>query len=161
MAGAEAPPMMTTNRKRIAIIAIAIILAALAIFLTTRTASKEIEVAADPKTVDHELIHRRETWISALEWCESRGFKEAINPKDRDGTPSYYSWQFKPDTFRYYGLKYGLIPESVSDAEVKASMKNYELTREIVRHMIDDPKVVWLQEFPDCISKKVGLPPIR
>lgn len=105
--------------------------------------------------------HRRETWLSALEWCESKGFNEAINPQDRDGTPSYYAYQFKPETFLLYGIKYFLIPSSTTKIELKELMKNYKLMRNIVRHMIDDKSVDWYQQFPDCVRLKVGLPPVK
>lgn len=36
------------------------------------------------------IDHRLETWLSALEWCESQGVGTAINPEDLDGTPSYF-----------------------------------------------------------------------
>lgn len=95
------------------------------------------------------LTHPQEVWVSVLEWCESRGVKTAINPMDRDGTPSYYSFQFKPATFEYYREKYGLPEADISD---------YNTQKEIVRRMIGDPDVQWNQEFPDCVRKH-GLPP--
>lgn len=101
--------------------------------------------------------HRQEIWIAVLEWCESGGKAAAINPKDRDNTPSYYWFQFKPETFEKYLLKYELaLPTST--IRVMELMKDYELTREIVRRMIGDKDVNWAQEFPDCVPK-IGKPP--
>ena len=107
-----------------------------------------------------EIEHRRETWISALEWCESRGKNSALNPEDRDGTPSYSNFQWKPSTFLYFGKQYGLIATSTSLAEVPELLKNYELQRDIVRHMVPDKTVNWYNQFPDCVKTKVGLPPV-
>lgn len=105
------------------------------------------------------INHRLETWISALEWCESGGIPEAINPKDKDGTPSYYSFQWKPATFKMYAERYQLIEKDLPAAIVSARMKDYQLQKEIIRRMVDDSKVKWENEFPTCITKKVGLPP--
>ncbi len=102
--------------------------------------------------------HEQETWIGVLEWCESRGKGiAAVNPKDRDGTPSYYFFQFKPETFEGYLLKYQLALPTSSE-RVMELMENYELTREVVRRMIGDKDVDWYQEFPDCVLR-LGEPP--
>ncbi len=94
------------------------------------------------------LTHRQELWLYVLEWCESRGNNDAINPKDKDGTPSYYAFQFKPATFRYYSKKYS----------IQGELKDYNSQRAIVSQMIYDPDVVWIQEFPDCVLR-FGRPP--
>lgn len=104
------------------------------------------------------LTHEQEVWLYALEWCESRGVKTAVNPEDRDGTPSFYSFQFKPATFLNYGIKYGVIAATTSPTELSELLKSYEAQREIVTHMISDKSVNWHQQFPDCVRKN-GLPP--
>lgn len=103
--------------------------------------------------------HRLETWLSALEWCESQGVGTAINPEDLDGTPSYFWYQFKPSTFVGFGKQYGLIASSTTAASaLENEMKDYELTREIVRRMARDPGVNMWNQFPWCM-KKLGPPP--
>ena len=104
------------------------------------------------------LTHEQEVWLYALEWCESRGVKTAINPQDNDGTPSYYSFQFKPDTFTNYGIKYGLIESTTSPETLRERLKSYKDQRDIVTHMIHDKSVNWHQQFPDCVRRN-GLPP--
>lgn len=104
------------------------------------------------------LTHEQEVWLYTLEWCESRGIKTAVNPEDRDGTPSYYSFQFKPATFLNYGIKYGIIPATTSPAELKEKLKSYDDQRAIVTQMILDKSVDWYQQFPDCVRKN-GVPP--
>jgi len=105
------------------------------------------------------LSHRQETWRAALEWCESRGDPGAVNPKDRDGTPSYYSFQFKPSTFKSFGERYGIIEKGLEIQEIKERMKDYQITLKIVEAMILDQKNInWENEFPGCV-KKLGRPP--
>jgi len=107
----------------------------------------------------YQTNHQQEVWISILEWCESEGRGvEAINPKDKDGTPSYYHFQWKPSTFKYYALKYELLPNDLEYEDYFNWMSDYDLQREIVRRMIGDSDVVWKQEFPVC-SKRLRLPP--
>lgn len=162
-----------TNHRKLATFATLAIIAAAVVPLNYWSFKYAVRLVSSPSPVVEkpieetrpliapELLHRRETWLSALEWCESRGRNDAINPEDKDGTASYYSYQFKPKTFRHYGVKYELIPTSTTDAEIMKLMQNYDLMRDIVRHMIDDPAVKWEGEFPDCVLRKVGRPPIK
>lgn len=106
-----------------------------------------------------DLEHRQETWISALEWCESRGRNDALNKVDRDGTPSYSNFQWKPGTLLYYGKMYKYIATTTSITSIPELLKDYELQRNVVRSMVKDPGINWYQQFPDCVKLKVGLPP--
>lgn len=115
-----------------------------------------VEIPAEPR---EELTHAQEIWISALEWCESQGHPEAINEMDRDGTPSYYSYQFKPATFRGFGELYGVIAKGHTDEEIMTLMKETALQRQIVRDMIKDNTVDLRTQFPGCI-RKIGMPPV-
>lgn len=107
------------------------------------------------------LSHQQEVYLYALEWCESKGVQTAVNPKDRDGTPSYYSFQFKPGTFKWLVVKYGILNKEDVDTleKVKNNMANYELQKLIVKHMLFDSTIKWENQFPDCVNKKVGRPP--
>jgi len=91
---------------------------------------------------------KQEEWIKKLEICESSGNPKAINPKDRDGTPSYGSFQFKPSTFDMYSKRYGTL----------GKLMDRKSQYEIVVRMMDDPAVRWQNEFPDCV-RKLGTPP--
>lgn len=90
----------------------------------------------------------RDIWLGKLVKCESGGRPEAINPKDRDNTPSYGLLQFKPTTFDMYKKRYN----------IEGFMMDPQAQIKIVRRMMDDPKVIWKNEFPDCVSK-LGYPP--
>ena len=117
------------------------------------------QVAKIPKR--YVPTHAQNVWLHALEWCESRGKQSAVNPEDRDGTPSYYSFQFKPSTFKAYALRYELLELSELDTEeeLMAQMSVYENQKAIVTEMLNDQKVRWNNEFPDCTMRKVGMPP--
>lgn len=135
----------------------------LILILTARTAtsttkvSEPEEIKLPPKPV---LTHQQEVWRSALEWCESRGVKEAINPKDKDSTPSYYSWQFKPSTFKNLGILYGVLPKETTNEQIPELLKDYQLQKDIVGFMITDKGTKWEQQFPDCVKRKIGRPPV-
>jgi len=139
---------------------LAISLIVVAAIIITKPKVITIEAEKEIATIKfNQLSHRQEVWMYALEWCESRGNIEAINPKDKDGTPSYYSWQFKPGTFKGYGEKYGVIPKGLSSQEIMIKIKDYELQKQIVSFMIKDPSVKWANEFPDCVLRKIGMTP--
>lgn len=141
-----------------------ILIAAVTAFLTTILAVP-LKISGSASDVSREttqapLDHKLETWLSALEWCESQGVGTAVNEVDLDGTPSYFWYQFKPGTFVAFGKQYGLLASSTTAASVlEKEMKDYELTREIVRRMARDPQVNLRKQFPDCINRKIGLPP--
>jgi hypothetical protein len=106
-----------------------------------------------------ELPHRQEVWIHALEWCESNA-TDAINPKDKDSTPSYYYWQFKPATFKAEAEKYGIIKKGLTNAEIMVAIKDYENQHLTINAMVRDGEHQnWEQLFPACV-KKLGRPPL-
>ena len=117
-----------------------------------------VEVVEETPVSAYDLLpHDQQVWISALEWCESKGNHGAINPKDVDNTPSYYSFQFKPSTFKYYGEKYGVIEKGLSQNELLESLKSHYLQREIVSFMLSDKTVKMNKQFPACV-RSLGLP---
>lgn len=102
-----------------------------------------------PKVVAPKLqTPAREAWLAKLELCESGGRPGAINPKDRDNTPSYGLLQFKPSTFAMFAKAY----------RIDGELMDPDAQRAIVRRMMDDPSIRWSTQFPDCV-KKLGLPP--
>lgn len=155
---------MKTHIKRALVQATIVILTAIILSLATaRVLEGRAIPVAEAEPVKVEIItHRQKVWLGALEWCESQGHGDAINKVDKDGTPSYYWLQFKPGTFRGYGEKYLLIEKGKSDEEIMELMKNYELTIDIMEHMIADPEITakqWRYSlFPGCTAK-LGTPP--
>lgn len=129
-------------------------------FIVTKTVeSKKAEPVPEPAPL---LTHEQMVWVHALQWCESHGDGEAINKVDKDGTPSYYWYQFKPGTFKGYGEKYLLIETGKSNEEIMELMQNYELTYSIMERMVADPTITakqWRYSlFPGCTAK-LGTPP--
>ena len=95
------------------------------------------------------LSHPQQAWLGALEWCESRGKPEAINPQDRDNTPSYGILQFKPSTFDSFAKAY----------HITGALMNPKSQEAIVTEMILRGGIDWHQQFPDC-SARLGMPPL-
>ena len=140
---------MTIKQTIAVVTAAAAIGVALMLLIPRTVAYNADDIAYSTK----KLTHQQEVWISALEWCESRGKPEAINPKDRDNTPSYGSFQFKPSTLDYYAKIYGIATTTVMDSDVQ---------RRVVEAMVLDGKNInWSQQFPDCVLHKVGRPPLN
>jgi len=111
-------------------------------------------------TGQHGLSHEEVVWKGALEWCESRGKNLALNPKDKDNTPSYSNFQFKWDTLKLYVVKYSLLPNDLEQSDYTNWTYDYPLVSEIVNRMLGDKDVDFKQEFPDCV-RKLGYPPIN
>lgn len=146
------------------ILLIALAVAILVALSQSKTAESPIVVEAIEEAP--KLTHRQEVWIGALEWCESQGKTDAVNPEDLDGTPSYGAFQFKPSTFFYYGEKYGVVyfqsTGENTEADEKAMIeqtKNYEHQKKIVEQMVlHRDEIRWDRQFPGCV-KKLGWPP--
>lgn len=119
-----------------------------------------IEPIAEPIPLPPRFSHQQETWIAALEWCESRADNTAVNWYDKDGTASYYAFQFKPGTLRYFGEKYGVIEKGKTDAEIMQLLKVYAIQRAIVEYMVEDPGTRWESQFPGCV-RLLGRPPLK
>ncbi len=141
------------NKIIIAVLAVAVLgLGALVTVQKSSIGELEQKVAeeANKNSIDSLSNHQREVWLSVLEWCESQGIPSAVNPKDRDGTPSFGAFQFKPGTFKMYSEKYGLTGQ----------LMDYGSQRAILGRMLDDKDVKWQNEFPGCTAK-IGLPPVK
>lgn len=109
------------------------------------------KVEAHEEVTNATLTHQQEIWKHALEWCESSGRHDAINPEDLDGTPSYGAYQFKPSTLDYFAGKYGVV--------TTGDVIDYEVQSAVVDQMIlHGNEIEWERQFPWCI-KKIGRPP--
>jgi hypothetical protein len=110
----------------------------------------------------YQLTAKQLLWKAQLELCESGGNPKAVNPMDKDGTKSYYSFQFKPGTFSGYAIQYKLLPNDLEYEDYFNWMADYDLQSEIITRMIGDkkiPDVVWNKTlFPDC-TNRYGTPP--
>lgn len=99
-----------------------------------------------------------EAKVVALGQCESHGDPAAVNPIDRDGTPSNGKYQFKRGTWRAYVLKYKLWgSDQWEPADFENTLFSGYHQDYVVRLMFTDPQVNLQWEFPAC-SKKLGLP---
>jgi hypothetical protein len=113
----------------------------------------------------HELTHEQEVWLYALEYHESRGNIKAVNPHDRDNTPSHGAFQFKSETVYDFGAKrYKMIPEDLELIDYQNYAYDYDFIREVVIRMIGDetlPITAFRDYlFPDVVKNKLrSLPP--
>lgn len=108
------------------------------------------EIMCRKSVTEKTLTHRQRVWMYALEWCESRGDAGAINPMDRDGTPSLGCFQFKPTTLSSYALYYGISTTTVMDCEVQ--------TKVVTQMILHQGEINWHNEFPVCVDT-LGIPP--
>lgn len=128
-------------------VALALIAVPFFLFRTARTADPRVQVAfAQAKPTDA-LSDAQKSWLEVLEQCESNGNANAINPKDRDGLPSYGILQFQKPTFEFFQKLYGTT----------GNLMQPQAQETIVVQMILRGGVDWHKQFPDC-TKKLGVP---
>ncbi len=132
-------------KKTILVLFALFYLAAVVPTIVWATQHPKVEILPPPADP---LSHPQRAWLGALEWCESRGTPTAINPKDRDGTPSYGILQFKPSTLALFEKKYGITGSLMCAGTQEA----------IVEQMILQGGIQWSQQFPMC-TKLLGKPP--
>jgi len=97
----------------------------------------------------------RTTIVPDLISCESSGNAHALNPKDRDGTPSYGLLQFKPSTLYVEAIQYGLLASSTPESQIKKVMYVAQLQVDVASYMIMGSwkkPAFWLQQFPQCFK---------
>lgn len=135
--------------KAVVIIALTTVLLFLSLWTMAGSATTYEKVVVEVEKKDV-LSYEQRAWLGALQWCESRGKPQALNPNDRDHTPSYGILQFKISTFYNYGKLYGI--------NTSKGYKDPEAQIKIVEQMIIKGGVKWEQQFPDCV-KKLGRPP--
>lgn len=153
---------------RFLLVALAAMLIGIPIFLEDRIPdvdpNSQLAIAAPLEIIEvparrPKLSAAANEWIDSLQWCESRDDPTQINEVDRDGTPSYYAFQFKPGTFRLFGEAYGVIEKDLPEGEIMELMKDTDIQRAIVGFMVLDPTTNWEQQFPDCV-RRLGRPPM-
>ena len=110
----------------------------------------------EPQTVD-QLIgalqnSRVRRILKDLVPCESGGNPDAINPMDRDGTPSLGLVQFKPSTLYEEGRRYKIFAD-IEPNEIQNIIFDPSIQIAVVSRMIEErgtQRSFWLQQFPGC-----------
>jgi len=103
------------------------------------------------------LSDAQRAWMQHLAMCESSNDPTRINKVDRDGTPSYGLFQFKPDTLIAFSRAYLTI--FIDDDNVLAAIMDRSVQEATLREMILHRSAIdWSQQFPDCV-KRYGPPP--
>ena len=103
------------------------------------------------------IDYPKEAWLYSLMRCESEGNPTATNPRDLDNTPSYGCYQFKPKTIRYFGVKYGLLPDNLEEVDYINWAYDCKMSKRIVEKMLDDLGVKYdvidVTEKPEYLQK--------
>ena len=94
-----------------------------------------------------------ENLVEKLIECESSHKELAINTKDRDGTASFSYLQWKPETFREYAIKYGVIGEKAIWNWIMTIIWDYKTNKylgiQILKNEPEKAKNLW----PICWKK--------
>jgi hypothetical protein len=100
-----------------------------------------------------------DNWLDNLAMAESNG-KDHIKILDVNGRYSYGCLQFQLGTFLSYGRKYGIVPDTLSNADLLKLIYNCSVQKEIARAMIEDNTANWRHWYTSVrYNKNVGMPP--
>jgi hypothetical protein len=131
------------------IIPISVLIVITAVAVIVFSSAKAPDAQPMPSQAELVVSFQQKVWLHALAWCESRGVRGAINPKDTDGRQKFGLLQFDIATLPAYRLKYNLPPADIMD---------YKAQIETALLMINDPEVNPRKEWPACV-RKIGPPP--
>lgn len=136
-----------------------IIIAAITWIIVSQEETKAVEPLVEMPV--QKLTNRQEIYLAALEWCESSGNPDAINPQDSDGKPSYGAFQFRPSTLKWLAIKYEILTEKDldTDQEVMEKIMDRNIQRRIMENMVLDNSIKFEKQFPHCVNYKIGQPP--
>lgn len=88
--------------------------------------------------------------------CESSLLEKALNLKDRDGTASYSYAQWKPETFRMYAIKYGVLGEKADWNWIMTIIWDYQTNKYLVMRILQNEKPEVIRNlWPYCYRKMV------
>ncbi len=94
-------------------------------------------------------------WLEKLIILESNG-KENIKILDNNGKNSFGCLQFQKQTFKEFGLKYGLVS---SADEINDLIYDCELQKELAKRMLEENYDNWRHWYTSVKVKNLGLPP--
>lgn len=122
--------------KKIYILGLAV---AIILTLIPRTTAKaeDVETQNITQPFISTLTYPQRAWLGALEFCESRG-NEKITILDSNKKYSYGLLQFQVNTFLPFGIKYGILPASTTEASALKVIHDPELQERLAVAMIQD-----------------------
>lgn len=88
--------------------------------------------------------------------CESSNNPLAINVRDSDGTASFGIGQFKPETFREYGIKYGIIGEKADWNWIMTLIFDQKVQKKLMYEIIKNEPEKARKMWPVC-AKRAGI----
>jgi hypothetical protein len=88
--------------------------------------------------------------------CESSNKSLTINPKDKDGTASYSYAQWKPETFKIFGVKYGILGEKADWNYIMTIIWNREVNKYLVVKILENEDMVIIKNLWGNCIRKIG-----
>lgn len=95
-------------------------------------------------------------WLKKLAYLESEG-RDNLKVLDLNGLHSFGCLQFQMDTFREFGLRYGLISE---DDNLEKVIYDCALQKKIAKEMLRENYGYWRKWYTSVVVKGLGLPPV-
>jgi hypothetical protein len=88
--------------------------------------------------------------------CESSDKPLTINAKDRDGTASFSFIQAKPETFRSFGIKYGIIGEKTDWNYIMTIIWNRETNKYLAVKILENEDMGTIRNLWGNCIRKIG-----
>lgn len=105
--------------------------------LTVHAEADVIATTSQAKPFLSTLSYPQKAYLGTVEYCESRGRAE-ITILDTNNEYSYGILQFQLPTFINYGIKYGVLPATTTEASALAIIHDPEIQERIGTRMLAD-----------------------
>jgi hypothetical protein len=107
-------------------------------------------------SVENQNIDYYDTMSEKLIMCESSDKPLTINAKDRDGTASFSFVQWKPETFRMFAVKYGIIGEKADWNYIMTIIWNREINKYLVVKILENEDMRTIKNLWGNCIRKIG-----
>jgi len=88
--------------------------------------------------------------------CESSDKPLTINVKDRDGTASYSYAQWKPETFKKFAVKYGILGEKADWNYIMTIIWDRQINKYLVIKILENEDMITIRNLWGNCIRKIG-----
>jgi hypothetical protein len=146
----------SSKKTKILLIFLAVLVLTISIWLVKKNIRNIKSSLVQLAVVENQDTGYYDEMSDKLIMCESSNKPLTINPKDRDGSASFSYGQFKPETFRMFGIKYGIIGEKSDWNYIMTIIWNREINKYLILKILENEDIQTLKNLWGNCIRKIG-----
>jgi hypothetical protein len=144
------------KKAKILLIFLAILVLIITIWLVKKNIKEVKSSLVQLSAVENQDTGYYEEMAEKLIMCESSNEPLTINAKDRDGTASFSFAQWKPETFKMFAVKYGVLGEKADWNYIMTIIWNRETNKYLVVKILENENMETLKKLWGNCIRKIG-----